>query len=269
MKQGIVLGVGLIGVFLTACGSVAIGPRASVTPSETAHPTASPAATPSGVGMYPSVDTLVSAAPLTIGEAWTALDIRKTIPGSDSFIKVPPMPTVINKTNGTVSDADAQAMVVALWREDTLIQWAEANDENDFILNTLVGPEEDNFLVPDAEAALSEGGSVVDPDCDMFPTSVTLWPHTSAVDTWMTDANEQSAAPDVLIVPFSEANCRLTITVHGKTTTEAADTLAPHGNDRVLFVGEVVDDATIGPYFKIEASTSCLRPKAVSAMCAG
>jgi len=32
-------------------------------------------------------------------------------------------------------------------------------------------------------------------------------------------------------------------------------------------VGEVVDDPTVGPFFKVEASTSCLRPKAVPAMC--
>lgn len=87
------------------------------------------------------------------------------------------------------------------------------------------------------------------------------------MDAWLTDANEQTAAPDVVVMPFNEANCRLTITVHGKISTETADPLDPHGVDRALFVGEVVDDPTVGTYFKVEASTSCLRSKAVPAMC--
>jgi len=97
--------------------------------------------------------------------------------------------------------------------------------------------------------------------------SVTLWPHTAGVDAWLTDANQQTAAPDVAVLPFNEANCRLAITVHGTVSTETADPLDSHGVDPVLFVGEVVDDPTVGPFFKVEASTSCLRPKAVPAMC--
>jgi hypothetical protein len=69
-------------------------------------------------------------------------------------------------------------------------------------------------------------------------------------------------------MPFNEANCRLTMTVHGKISTESADPMDSHGVDRVLFVDEVVNDPTVGAFFKVEASTSCLRPKAVAAMCA-
>jgi hypothetical protein len=199
--------------------------------------------------------------------AWLQAAISKTIPGSDIFGKAPPIPVVINKTNGAVSAADAQAIVAAIWREATLLQWAQANDEDDFTINTLLGTEESNFFLPDDQAALSEGGRVIDPDCDAFPVSVTLWPHSSGVNTWLTDASEQTSAPDVVVVLFNEANCRLTITVHGKTTTEVADLQDSHGTDRILWVGEVVDDPTVGPYFKVEASTSCLRPKAVAAMC--
>jgi hypothetical protein len=97
--------------------------------------------------------------------------------------------------------------------------------------------------------------------------SVTLWPHTAGVDAWLTDANQRTGAPVVAVLPFNEVNCRLTITVHGKVSAETADPLDPHGVDRVLFVDEVVDDPTVGPFFKVEASTSCLRPKAVPAMC--
>jgi hypothetical protein len=131
----------------------------------------------------------------------------------------------------------------------------------------LLGTEEGNFFLPDDQTALSEGGTAIDPNCDVFPVSITLWPHTAGVDTWLTDANMQTSASDVVVLPFNEANCHLTITLHGRTTTEAADPLDQRGTDRVLWVGEIVDDPTVGPFFKVEASTSCLRPKAVAAMC--
>ena len=115
----------------------------------------------------------------------------------------------------------------------------------------------------------ASGGTVIDPNCDIFPVSVTLWPHTSGVHRWIANGNFQSAAPDVAMVPFNEAGCRLTITVKRRTSTELADPMAPHSVDRVLFVGEVVDDPVVGAIFKIEASDSCLRPDAVAVMCQG
>lgn len=273
MKHGIVLGVGVLGVLLTACGSAAaIGPRASATPSVTMAPSPSPTVAASAVGMYPAVDTPLSKAPAAMAAAWEALGIETTIPGNDIFTNAPPMVTVVNHTEGVLSDADAQAIGAAIWREDTLIQWAEAHDEPAFIAQTLVGPESDNILVPAAQAALAGGpqtggGTVIDPDCDMFPTSITVWQHTAGVDDWLAVAGFHISAPDVAILPFNEAGCLLTITVKGKTTTQVADTLAPHGVDRAIFVGEVADDPTLGPYFKVEASDSCLRPGAVLAMC--
>lgn len=273
MKQGIVVGVGMVGVLLTACGSAAAtGPRSSATSSAAVAPTPSGAATPSAIGMYPPVDTPLSKAPAAMAAAWEALGIETTIPGNDIFTKAPAMVPVINHTEGVLSDADAQAIGVAIWREDSLIQWAEANDEPAFIAQTLAGPESDNFLLPAVQAALAGGpqtggGTVIDPDCDMFPTSITVWPHTAGVDDWLAVAGFHISAPDVAILPFNEADCLLTITVKGKTTTQPADPLAPHGVDRAIFVGEVADDPTVGPYFKVEASDSCLRPGAVLAMC--
>jgi hypothetical protein len=270
-RVSLVAGVGAMCVVLGACGgadpSSPVKPAASSTLSPSLRPTASTTPAPIGVGLYPTVDTPVASAPSAMGFAWLQLAISKTIPGSDIFSKAPPMPTVINKTNGAVSNAAAQAVVAALWREATLLQWAQAHDESGFMINTLLGIQESNFLLPDDQAALAEGGTVIDPNCDIFPVSVTLWPHTAGVDAWLTDANEQTAAPVVAVVPFNEANCRLTITVHGKTSTEVADPQDPHGTDRVLWVGEVVDDPTVGPHFKVEASTSCLRPLAVPATC--
>jgi len=103
---------------------------------------------------------------------------------------------------------------------------------------------------------------VIDPNCDLFPTSVTLWPHSASVDTWLRDSGGQvSRAPDVAVVPFNEKDCLLTITVKGKATTEPADPMSPHGVDTVVWVGAVDNDPTIGPFFKVEARTSCLRPE--------
>jgi hypothetical protein len=273
MKQGIVLGVGMVGLLLTACGSAAAtGPRVSPTSSPTVAATPSAVATPTAAGMYPAVDMPLNKAPEAMAAAWEALGIQTTIPGSDIFAKAPAMATVVNHTGGVPGDAEAEAIGVAIWREDTLIQWAEANDEPAFIAQTLAGPESSNFLLPAVQAALAGGpqtggGTVIDPDCDMFPTSITVWPHTAGVDAWLAVAGFHISAPDVAILPFNEAGCLITITVKGKTTTQVADPLAPHGVDRAIFVGEVADDPTVGPYFKVEASDSCLRPGAVLVMC--
>jgi hypothetical protein len=270
-RIAVAVGAGATCVVLGACGGA--GPSSTVKPATSSAPTASARViasatpTPTGLGHYPIVDTPVASAPSAMAYSWLQLAISKTIPGGDIFSKAPPMPTVVNKTDGAVSNADAQAVVTALWRESTLLQWAQAHDESAFMINTLLGTQESNFLLPDDQAALGEGGTVIDPNCDVFPVSVTLWPHTPGVDTWLIDANEQTAAPIVAVVPFNEANCRLTITVRGKASSEVADLQDSHGVDRVLWVGEVVDDPTVGPYFKVEASTSCLRPKAVLAMC--
>jgi hypothetical protein len=142
-RIGVAFGVGAISVALGACGGVASSstPRTaiSVPPGATIQPGASVSATPTGIGLYPAVDTPVASAPSAMAYAWLQLSINKTIPGSAIFSKAPAMPTVINKTNGAVSAADAQAIESALWREETLLQWAEAHDERGFMFNTLLG----------------------------------------------------------------------------------------------------------------------------------
>jgi hypothetical protein len=271
MRMPVAWAAGAMCVVLGACGAAGRSSTPSAAASSTSSPTAQPSAsaTPTGVGLYPAVDTPVASATSAMAFAWLQLAISKTIPGSDIFSKAPPMPAVINRTSGAVSNAEAQAIVAALWRESILLQWAQANDESGFIINTLLGTQESNFFLPDDQAALAAGGKVMDPNCDTFPVSVSVWPPAVSVDSWLTDANQQTAAPDVAVMPFNEMKCLLTITVRGKTSTEVADPLDPRGVDRVLWVGEVVDDPTIGPYFKVEASTSCLRPKAVPVMCRG
>lgn len=259
-------GVAVVGV--AACGGSAAG-GSSNTP--TTRPIASPTTSASGsvgVGQYPAHATPLSAAP-ALSLAWSQAGILQTIPGSDIFGAAPPMPAVVNHTGGSVSDADARAMEVAFWRAETLNQWAQANREGNFIAVTLLGQQEGGFFVPDAQSALNDFGTVIDPNCDMFPTAFEVWPHTTAVDSWIGAAGYHGQAPDVLIVPFNEANCLLTITDKGKVSSEPADPTHPHGVDRVVWVGEVIPDGTVGPYFKVEASSNCDRTGAVAQMCQG
>jgi hypothetical protein len=80
--------------------------------------------------------------------AWLQDAISKIIPGNDIFAKAPAMPTVINKTSGVVSATEAQAIGVAIWREATLLQWAQANDEDDFTINRPAGDGGRQLLPP-------------------------------------------------------------------------------------------------------------------------
>jgi hypothetical protein len=265
-RRWLLAGAGFAMAGVAACGGGAVGGSSS---AASAKPGASVTGSPSasaGSGHYPAHATALSAAP-TLSQGWLQAGIQLTIPGSDIFGAAPPMPAVVNHTNGAVSDADARAMEVAFWRAETLNQWAQANSEAYFIAVTLLGQQEGGFFVPDAQTALKDSGTVTDPNCDMFPTAFEVWPHTAAVDSWIGAASYHTSAPDVVIVPFNEANCTLTITDKGKVSLEPADPTHPHGVDRVVWVGEVVQDGTVGPYFKVEASTNCDRAGAVAQMC--
>jgi len=265
-RRWLLAGAGFAVASTAACGGSEVGGGSNKpTTSPSASPTVSASAS-SDLGHYPAHATPLSSAP-ALSLAWSQAGILQTIPGSDIFAKAPPMPAVVNHTNGAVSDADARAMEVAFWRAETLNQWAQANKEGTFIAVTLLGQQEGGFFVPDAQTAMNDFGTVIDPNCDMFPTAFEVWPRTAAVDSWIGAVGYHTAAPGVLIVPFTEANCLLAITDKGKVSAEPADPTDPHGVDRVVWVGEVVPDGTVGPYFKVEASSNCDRAGAAPAMC--
>jgi hypothetical protein len=106
-------------------------------------------------------------------ELWAPYGATEVPPSDELQIEhVPDAPTVVNMTNGAVSDATAQHWADASNWDSGWWKWAQANDQL-FVLRNLVGPA----LIPVAEVeALQNGGTVEQPDCNLYPISSTLFP---------------------------------------------------------------------------------------------
>ena len=86
--------------------------------------------------------------------------------------KVPAAPPVQNMTNGAVSQTDAQHWADAANYDSGWDKWAEANGQA-FLLTRLSGPA----LVSTANVQALERGATIDqPSCNLYPTSVALYP---------------------------------------------------------------------------------------------
>ena len=267
------MGLAAVVLVVTACGSgtqgnVTVAGRPTGTTAPAANTTAMPVAR-TDLGQFPVYDTVLSTGELPAAQtrAFEQLGFLRKVPGREIFAQAPAMPAPANHADGRVSDAQVLVIELGFWRTEALIQWAQLHGEDNFIAVTLMGQQEGGFLVPDAQTALNDGGTVNDPNCDLFSISFALWPHAAAVDGWIGTAGFYTQAPDVFMVPFNEDGCLLTITDKGKVSTEPADPTHPQSVDRVLWVGELLDDPVLGLYFRVEASTNCDRTGAVAQMC--
>ena len=140
-----------------------------------------------------SASTSASASPSTVATACASVHTTTPItkvptacellwePTNDTLVPpvdllqqehVPPAPPVKNMTNGAVSQADAQHWADAANWNSGWGKWAEANDQP-FLLTRLTGPA----LVPTADVqALEQGATISEPDCNLYPTSYSLFP---------------------------------------------------------------------------------------------
>jgi hypothetical protein len=103
---------------------------------------------------------------------WAPYGVTLVPPSNELAMEhVPNAPPVVNMTDGAVSDATAQHWADASNWDSGWWKWAQANDQL-FLLEHLVGPA----LIPAAEVdALQGGGSVDQPDCDLYPLSSKLF----------------------------------------------------------------------------------------------
>jgi len=155
---------------VSACGN-------SSTSSSSSRPTASSStsvkasATPApGVNyralnpaLFPEVDTPIAQATPQLKQVWTAYDVT-VIPSRHTLDTMPEPPKVINKTGGQVSDADAQAMAWAEYRENAFIGWMELHTQPG--LNNHL--RDSGLFTGDIGDAVRAGKSVTAPPCDLY-----------------------------------------------------------------------------------------------------
>ena len=113
--------------------------------------------------------------------------------------QVPAAPPVKNMTNGAVSQADAQYWADAANWESGWDKWAEANDQPS-LLARLSGPA----LVSTANVqALEQGATIDQPACDLYPTSVSLYPVGADGSAYFTRKGLPADMTYVLVVGFT------------------------------------------------------------------
>src|SRR5205807_9871706 len=149
------------------------GGTGTVTPTAgTPRVTATPSASPSGPCASVRTTTAIEDVPPACAALWRPYGVTK-VPPPDILQQehVPPAPPVRNKTGGAVSDAEAQHWADASNYESGWVKWAEANDEPG-LLRHLSGPA---VILPAEVAALEQGATIAQPDCNLYPSAVAVF----------------------------------------------------------------------------------------------
>lgn len=138
---------------------------AGFTPAVPAGSAAGPCA---GVKVTTPIDSVAPACQAL----WAPYGVTLVPPSNEIAMEhVPNAPPVVNMTDGAVTDATAQHWADASNWDSGWWKWAQANDQL-FLLRDLVGPA----LIPAAEVdALQGGGSVDQPDCNLYPLTSRLF----------------------------------------------------------------------------------------------
>lgn len=155
-------------VVLSACsGSGGTTSTPHVSPSTTASPSAA-----TGPCATVHTTTPIAQVPAACAELWQPYQVTM-VPPPDILQQehVPPAPHVLNMTNGAVSQADAQHWADADNWDSGWFKWAEQYGQP-YLLRRLAGPA----VTSAAEMeALSQGATILQPDCNFYPKAVTLY----------------------------------------------------------------------------------------------
>jgi hypothetical protein len=259
------LGFGVITV--AGCGGASGG--GGGTPTATATPSASATFAPvPPYSDYPATDTPLASAPAALQAAWQPIltsggsdPAKAIIPGEEVFANLPPPPMITNGTKGALTDAQVQLVVASDWRARALYTWAVAHGQTG-LLNVIVNNNEDAAT----KTALSQGGTVVDPACDEFPTAETVIRDDAAVDKWLADGSGTGASSGALaiFVNIAEgANCAELVTVNRRTTSVAVGAQPFRG----VQGGVEQNGSPLGDLYYTRAVASCSTTNAVGTYC--
>jgi hypothetical protein len=251
----------LIGAWLlaaTACGASASG--SGIAPGSTA------AASSAGAANDPCA-AVTTTMPLTevalaCQQVWSSHGVTDVPPANELALeRVPVAPAVANMTGGAVSDATAQHWADASNRDSGWWKWAEGHDQL-FALRSLVGPA----LIPAAEIeALQNGGTVDQPDCNLYPISWKLFTVGADGRAYFARKNLPTDDAYVFVVVYS-GPCSETIhDANGKSTTVVDFTT----DTTVFSPGVLRHDPVLGDIWFADAGGNCQDPSAPPAAWCG
>lgn len=242
----------LIGSWLlaaTACGATV--PRHGITtPSSAAAATPGAATGPCAAVKATTALTQVS---IACQQVWSSHGVTAVPPADELALEhVPAVPAVANMTGGAVSDATAQHWADASNRDSGWWKWAESHDQL-FALRFLVGPA----LIPAVEVeALQNGGTVDQPDCNLYPLSWKLFPVDAAGRAYFARKNLPADDAYVFVVVYS-GPCSETVHASNGTST----TIVDFTKDTTIFSpGVLRHDPVLGDIWFADAGGNCQDP---------
>lgn len=238
--------------FLASCAAAATAPtytpRSPVAPIPTPNQPDPQAKAVPNAADWPQQDTPFAQASAQLQQAWAAYGVT-IIPSRHVFDNVPPVPTVLNKTNGALTQAQAQQMGLAYYRTDALWGWADAHDQTKLQLY-LFNP---GFLNTPAGQAEVAGQPVQDPPCALFPSGVAVSPVDASVKAFEAESGYTVSSMYALVENYKTPCAITAITASGpKTIANWA-----FGWSINLETGSVRDDPVLGLAYFAEADRAC------------
>jgi hypothetical protein len=234
---------------VTACGAPAR--HGDVSPRSTAA--AGIAGSASAACAAVTTTTPLTEVSLGCQQLWSSHGVTEVPPANELALeRVPAAPTVVNMTGGAVPDVTAQHWADASNRDSGWWKWAEGNDQL-FALRTLVGPA----LIPTAEIeALQNGGTVDQPDCNLYPLRWSLYPVGADGRAYFARKNLPADDTYVFVVVYSGPCSE---TVHDANGTRT--TIVDFTSDTTVFSpGVLRHDPVLGDIWFADAGGNCQDP---------
>ena len=240
------------GLMLAACASTPAATRtASSTPATIPTPNQpDPHATavpdPSA---WPDQDTLYAQASAQLQQAWAAYGVT-IIPSLHVFAGMPAVPTVLNKTNGVLTQAQAQQIGLAFYRAEALWGWAAAHDQ--MKLQLYLGNQ--GFLNTAAGTAESKGQPVQDPPCELYPTKLAVVPVEASITSFLQHLGYAVSSQYALVESYKTPCNQTALTGAGAQTVIAQWAF---GLNLQIETGSWHDDPLLGLVYVGEAARDC------------
>jgi hypothetical protein len=240
--------VGAWALVASGCGGAASGRS----PSSPSGPTGSAAVT-SGACSDVITTTPIEQVTLACQALWLPYGVTAVPPANELRAEhVPAAPTVVNLTDGAVSAATAQRWADASNRDSGWWKWAEGNGQL-LLLHALVGPA----LMPAAEVqALQDGGTVAQPDCNLYPISWKLFAVDAAGRAYFVRKRLPADDAYVFVVVYS-GPCAETLHQANGATTSIVDFTE---NTTVFSPGVFRHDPVLGDIWFGDAGGTCQDP---------
>ena len=235
---------------VTACGAAASPHPVAPRPPSALAP--APAAAKGPCWAVTTTTALTDVAP-ACQQRWSSYGVTDVPPPDELTLEhVPAAPTVANMTGGAVSDATAQHWADASNWDSGWWKWAQRYDQL-FVLRHLVGPA----LIPAVEVeALQNGGTVDQPDCNLYPLSWKLFPVDAGGRAYFARKNLPTDDAYVFVVVYS-GPCSETVHSAGGESTAVVD----FTEDTTVFSpGVLRADPVLGDIWFADAGGNCQDP---------